>query len=154
MRGRTVPFEPVLGPFATSGSHWALVPVSADHPVTIAVRLGRDQGIAVDTAHIFVQPNAYRGDDSGLGGAVWHVTSHNLRADGQTIEATFSGLDDAGRPLPRGVYRALVNLDGHRTSSSTCEAMGPVDPAFQGESETGFVYGLISLGGAPRPRGL
>jgi hypothetical protein len=152
--GRYVPFTPVLGPFATTGSHWALVPVSQRKPLTVEATLGRDLGMAVDAAHIFVQPNSYRGADNFTGGAVWHVTMHNLRPEGQTIRATFAGLDDSGKPLPRGVYRLLVNLDGHRTSSSTCSVSGPVDPAFQGQTETGFNYGLISIGGAPRPRGL
>lgn len=149
-----VPFTPIEGPFHFGGTRWTLLPMTPADPVTVRVSLGRDLGMAVDTVYFFLQPTTYRGADNGLGGAIAHVTYHDLVADGQELHATFTGVDDTGRHLRRGVYRVLVNLDGHRTSASTCLRVGPMDSGMSNQTETGFIFGLVSVGGARRPQGL
>jgi hypothetical protein len=151
--GRGVSFTPLTGPFRANGSHWRMLQVSPTHPVNVGVQLAHDDGMAIDAISFIMQPYTYQGSDGDLAGAAVHVTRRNLRADGQTITATFSGLDDHGRPLRKGVYKVLVDLLGHRTSSSTCLAQGPVDDALTGITETGVIFGLASIGHAPRPHG-
>jgi hypothetical protein len=132
---------------------YTMLQVSARHPVTVGVRLGYDDGMAVDAVTIIVQPYAYQGGDGNPAGTVWHVTRRDLRPEGQTITATFTGLDDAGSRLPKGVYKMLVDLESHRTSSSTCVRVGPVDEALSNQSQTQVTYGLVSIDQAKRPHG-
>jgi hypothetical protein len=150
--GLLVPFTAVPGPFVQGGSQWSLARVDQDHPVTVGVVLGRDRGMRVDRVEFVVKPYAYRGGDDGLGGAVFTSIHSDMPADGQTLRATFAGLDNSGAPLPRGVYKVMVSLIGHRTSMSTCIEQGPVEAGFRIHPETGIIYGLASIGGASETR--
>jgi hypothetical protein len=152
-RARSVPFIDVDGPFTSDGTALSLVDVSSSHPATFGVVLGRDEGMAVDLVQFIVKPYAYKGGDYEPSGAVWTDTRRNLRAEGQSVMATFRGRDNAGHPLPRGVYKVEVDLRGHRTSMSTCVRNGPVPQVYGLRSDSGILYGLASIGGAPRPKG-
>lgn len=150
---RYVPFTDVDGPFHQDGSGWSLVDVSSSHPATFGVVLGHDEGMAVDLVQFLVKPYAYKGGDYEPSGAVWTYAMRDLRAEGQRIMATFRGRDNAGRPLPRGVYKVELELLGHRTSTSTCIRNGPLPMAYRTGGGTGTIYGLASIGRAPRPNG-
>jgi hypothetical protein len=150
---RSVPFTDVDGPFDLGGTRWSLIDVSSSHPATFGVVLGHDEGMAVDLVQFLVKPYAYKGGDYELPGAVWNYAMHDVRAEGQRLMATFRGRDNSGRPLPRGVYKVELELLGHRTSMNTCIRNGPVPLAYSTGSSTGTIYGLASIGGAPRPKG-
>ena len=150
---RSVPFTDVDGPFTPGGTRWSMIDVSSSHPATFGVVLGHDEGMAVDLVQFLVKPYAYKGGDYEPSGAVWTYAMRDLRAEGQRLMATFRGRDNSGRPLPRGVYKVELELLGHRTSTSTCVRNGPVPLAYRTTSGTGTIYGLASIGGAPRPNG-
>ena len=150
---RYVPFTDVDGSFTPDSTGLSLIDVSTSHPARFGVVLGHDEGMAVDLVQFLVKPYAYRGGDYEPSGAVWTYAMRDLRAEGQRLMATFRGRDNAGRPLPRGVYKVELELLGHRTSTSTCVRNGPLPPAYRTGGGTGTIYGLASIGRAPRPKG-
>jgi hypothetical protein len=142
---RYVPFSEIDGPFTRGLPKWTLVAVSPGRLATFGVTLGQDLGMAVDLVQFVAKPTRYRGGDAGLDGAVWDYSQRNLRANGQTIKATFRGFDDAGHRVPSGLYKAMVDLYGHRTSMNTCSQEGTVPRGYASQTDTGVIYGLARI---------